>query len=141
MRMDNSDKNITCEMIPQELVNLNSCTKKVFSAVTSKVYTIVRCNTGYLLNSNIVFHALFLCFVWICVGLIEIDMGKHTDSPTKLWHVWVMYTNTNKFISGAKSIYMQAYIIYVKQVVNMNTDIKVHKKILYKTLKDFLKIL
>ena len=73
-------------------------------------------------------HYFYVLFGY--VGLIEIDMGKNTDSSTKLWHVWVMYTNTNtnKFISGAKSIYMQAYIIYVKQVVNMNTDIKVHKK-------------
>ena len=35
--------------------------------------------------------------------------------------------NTNKFISGTNPIYVQAYI-YVKQVVNMNTVIVVHKK-------------
>ena len=34
----------------------------------------------------------------------------------------------NKFISGTKHTYMQANKIDVKQVVNMNTVIKVNKK-------------
>ena len=47
--------------------------------------------------------------------------------------------NTNKFISGTKPIYMQAYIMYimyVKQVGNVNTVIKVCKKNPVKTLID-----
>ena len=29
-------------------------------------------------------------------------------------------TNTNKLISGTKPIHMQSYIIYLKQVININ---------------------